>query len=128
MKFKIYLIKLKTGEKKITGLIKTTTDRLGDLLALSLVDSGAHFLGPVLHLLPGHLLALLPGHRHTVLTGHLPLHGVLHSGALLLVHVASHGAVLGGAVLLVGGVAVLAGHLLAVLPKKGTIEIYARHL
>ena len=90
---------------------------LRDLLALPLVDSRAHFLGPVLHLLPGHLLAVLPGHRHAVLTGHLSLHGVLHSGALLLVHVAGHGAVLGGAVLLVGGVAVLAGHLLAVLPE-----------
>ena len=91
---------------------------LGDLLTLPLVNSRAHFLRPVLHLLPGHLLALLPGHRHAVLTGNLPLHGVLHSGALLLVHVASHGSVLGGAVLLVGGVAVLAGHLLAVLSIK----------
>ena len=87
------------------------------LLALAVVDSLAHLLRPVLHLLPGHLLALLPGHRHTVLTGHLPLHGVLDSAAFLLGHVGSHGPVLGGAVLLVRSVALLAGHALALLSK-----------
>lgn len=88
-----------------------------DLLTLPVIDSLALLLRPVLHLLPGHLLALLPGHRHAVLTGHLPLHGVLHSGALLLGHVVGHGPVLSVAVLLVLGVALLAGHALAVLAK-----------
>ena len=87
------------------------------LLALAVVDSLALLLRPVLHLLPGHLLALLPGHRHAVLTGHLPLHGVLHCGALLLGHVVGHGPVLSVAVLLVLGVALLAGHALAVLAR-----------
>ena len=91
----------------------------GHLLALApVVDSLALLLRRVLHLLPGHLLALLPGHRHAVLAGHLPLHGVLHSAALLLGNVTGHGAVLGVTVLLVLCLALLAGHALTVLPIR----------
>ena len=89
----------------------------GHLLALGTVD-GPALPVPVLHLIPGHLLALLSGGRLKVVAGHLPLYGVLLSGALLLGHVAGYCPVLSGAVLLVLGVALLFGHLLAILPVK----------